>query len=179
MLTVGDQFPAFALKAVVSRDPDNAVIELTERSHPGKWKVIFFWPKDFSTVCPTELIGFGDLNAAFEERGAVLYGASTDSDAVHRAWREHELALRDMPYPMISDIKRELSEALGILHPDEGVCLRATYILDPDNRIRHVSVYDLLVGRNPQEVLRTLDALQTDEKCPCNWQRGEATATVA
>ncbi|HCI48054.1 MAG TPA: alkyl hydroperoxide reductase, partial [Rhodospirillaceae bacterium] len=88
---------------------------------------------------------------------------SIDSEAVHRAWREHHPDLTHLPFPMLSDIKRELSAALGILDADEGVSMRATYILDPDNRIRHVSVYDLNVGRNPAEVLRTLDALQTDE----------------
>ena len=179
MLTGGAQFPAFALKAVVATDPENAVITLTERSNPEKWKVIFFWPKDFTVVCPTEIVGFAELNNEFETRGAVLYGASIDSEAVHRAWREHHPDLTNLPFPMLSDIKRELSAALGILDANEGVSMRATYILDPDNRIRHVSVYDLNVGRNPAEVLRTLDALQTDEKCPCNWQRGDRTISAA
>ena len=141
--------------------------------------IIFFWPKDFTVVCPTEIVGFAALNHEFEARGAVLYGASIDSEAVHRAWREHHPDLTHLPFPMLSDIKRELSAALGILDADEGVSMRATYILDPDNRIRHVSVYDLNVGRNPAEVLRTLDALHTDEQCPCNWQRGDRTVSAA
>lgn len=177
MLTVGDQFPEFALKAVVATDPENAVIELTHRSNPGKWKVVFFWPKDFTIVCPTELVAFAALNQAFESRGAVIYGASIDSEAVHRAWREHHPDLNDLPYPMLSDIKRELSTTLGILDRESGVAFRTTYILDPDGVIRHVSVHDLNVGRNPDETLRVLDALQTDELCPCNWQRGEPTAS--
>jgi lipoyl-dependent peroxiredoxin subunit C len=179
MLTVGKPFPAFRLKAVVSIDPHNAFIELTERSHPGKWKVVFFWPKDFTFVCPTEIAAFAAMNAQFEERGAVIYGASIDSEYAHRAWRESHEDLKELPFPMLSDIKRELSQALGILDEDEGVSLRATYILDPDNRIRHVSVNDLNVGRNPSETLRILDALQTDEKCPCNWQRGDKTLSAA
>lgn len=179
MLTVGARFPSFRLRAVVSADPHNAFIHLTEASHPGKWKVIFFWPKDFTFVCPTELVAFAELNAAFEARGAVVYGISTDSEYAHLAWRTHDRTLADLPYAMLSDIRRDLAAALGILHAEEGVALRASYILDPDNTIRHVSVYDLNVGRNPDELLRTLDALQTDRLCPCNWQRGEATLGAA
>ena len=98
---------------------------------------------------------------------------------MHRAWREHHPDLTNLPYPMLSDIKRELSSALGILDRDSGVAFRTTYIIDRDGIIRHVAVYDLNVGRNPGETLRVLDALQTDEQCPCNWQRGEPTISAA
>ena len=104
-----------------------------------------------------------------------MLGGSTDSEFVHHAWRTNHADLKDLPFPMLADVKRELCTALGILDPQEGVAQRATFIVDPHNIIRFVSVNDLSVGRNPQEVLRVLDALQTDELCPCNWQKGEAS----
>ncbi|WP_448190686.1 peroxiredoxin [Azospirillum sp. sgz301742] len=179
MLTVGDKFPAFDLQATVSLDPNNAFARITDRSDAGKWKVFFFWPKDFTFVCPTEIAAFGKLNGEFADRDAVVYGGSTDSEFVHHAWRTHHEDLKHLPFAMLADIKRELSTALGILDKNEGVCLRATFVVDPEGIIRHVSVYDLSVGRNPQEILRTLDALQTDELCPCNWQKGETTLQAA
>lgn len=179
MLIVGDTFPQFDLKAVVSSDPNTAFTQIGRDSAAGKWKVVFFWPKDFTFVCPTEIKAFGDLNAEFEDRDAVVYGASTDNEFVHLAWRQNHDDLKNIPFAMLSDLKRELSSALGILDRDEGVALRATFIVDPDNIIRFVSVNDLNVGRNPTEVLRVLDALQTDELCPCNWQKGEQTLQAA
>jgi peroxiredoxin (alkyl hydroperoxide reductase subunit C) len=179
MLTVGDRFPEFSLTGVVSTDPTTGFKEMTHESHPGKWKVVFFWPKDFTFVCPTEIAEFGRVNADFEDRDAVVLGVSTDSDFVHLAWKKDHPDLADLPYPMLSDIRRELSTSLGILHEAEGVALRATFIVDPEGIIRFVSVNDLSVGRNPQEVLRVLDGLQTDELCPCNWQKGEETITVS
>ena len=179
MLTIGDKFPSFDLKAVVSTDPKTAFKEISDKSDPGKWKVVFFWPKDFTFVCPTEIAAFGKLNKAFNERDAVVYGVSTDSEFVHLAWRQNHPDLKALPFAMLADLKRELSQALGILDKNEGVCLRATFIVDPDGIIRFVSVNDLSVGRNPQEVLRVLDALQTDELCPCNWQKGDEVLKAA
>jgi alkyl hydroperoxide reductase subunit AhpC len=179
MLTIGDRFPAFNLKAVVSTDPKTAFRDVTEASANGKWQVFFFWPKDFTFVCPTEIAAFGKLNGDFAERDTQLYGVSTDSEFVHLAWRRDHADLRALPFPMLSDLKRELSQQLGILDKSEGVCLRATFIVDPEGIIRFVSVNDLSVGRNPQEVLRVLDALQTDELCPCNWQKGDDVLKAA
>ena len=173
MLTVGDRIPSFDLQAVVSTDMDKAFARVTDESHAGKWKIIFFWPKDFTFVCPTEIAAFGRLNREFADRDAVIYGASTDTEFVHLAWRRAHPDLKDLPFPMLADVKRELSGAFGILDRKEGVALRATFVADPEGVIRFVSVNDLNVGRNPQEVLRVLDALQTDELCPCNWQKGE------
>ena len=173
MLTVGDRSPAFNLQAVVSTEQDKAFTRIDNQSNAGKWKVVFFWPKDFTFVCPTEIAAFGKLNGDFNDRDAVIYGVSTDSEFVHLAWRRTHPDLKDLPFPMLADIKRELSQAFGILDKQEGVALRATFIVDPEGVIRFVSVNDLSVGRNPQEVLRVLDALQTDELCPCNWQKGE------
>jgi lipoyl-dependent peroxiredoxin subunit C len=179
MLTIGDKFPAFDLKAVVSSDPGTAFRAIDDKTDAGKWKVVFFWPKDFTFVCPTEIAAFGKLNKDFNERDAVVYGVSTDSEFVHLAWRQNHADLRTLPFPMLADLKRELSTALGILDKSEGVCLRATFIVDPDGIIRFVSVNDLSVGRNPQEVLRVLDALQTDELCTCNLQKGEEVLKAA
>ncbi len=179
MLTIGDKFPAFNLKAVVSTDPRQAFTEISDQTDAGKWKVVFFWPKDFTFVCPTEIASFGRLTDEFTDRDTVVYGVSTDSEFVHLAWRQNHEDLRDLPFPMLSDLKRELSSALGILDKSEGVCLRATFIVDPDGIIRFVAVNDLNVGRNTQEVLRVLDALQTDELCPCNWQKGEEVLKAA
>ena len=179
MLSVGDQFPAFDLKAVVSTDPKKAFTQINQSSDEGKWKVVFFWPKDFTFVCPTEIAAFGKLNAEFNDRDAVIYGVSIDSEFVHLAWRQNHADLKDLPFAMVSDLKRELSQALGVLDKAEGVALRATFIVDPQGVIRFVSVNDLSVGRNPQEVLRVLDALQTDELCPCNWQKGDDVLKAA
>jgi peroxiredoxin (alkyl hydroperoxide reductase subunit C) len=181
MLGVGRSFPDFSLTATVSNEKnlDKAFRTITSSDYDGKWKVFFFWPKDFTFVCPTEIAAFGKLNSQFADRDTQILGASTDSEFVHHAWRNNHADLKDLPFPMLADIKRELSTALGILDPKEGVCQRATFVVDPDGIIRFVSVNDLSVGRNPEEVLRVIDALQTDELCPCNWKKGEETLKVA
>jgi len=179
MLTVGDRLPAFDLNAVVSIEQDKAFQRIDQASNPGKWKVLFFWPKDFTFVCPTEIAAFGKINSEFSDRDAVVYGASIDSEFVHLAWRQNHADLKNLPFAMLSDVKRELSAALGVLDADSGVAKRATFIVDPDNVIRFAYVTDMNVGRNPQEVLRVLDALQTDELCPCNWQKGEEVLKAA
>ena len=176
MLTIGDTFPSFTAKAVAA---NKEFTDLSDTSFDGKWKVYFFWPKDFTFVCPTEIAAFGKLNREFADRDAQVLGVSTDSEFVHLAWRNSHPDLKELPFPMIADIKRDLSQRLGILDRQEGVALRATFVVDPQGVIRFVSVNDLSVGRNPAEVLRVLDALQTDELCPCNWQKGEKTLTAA
>jgi peroxiredoxin (alkyl hydroperoxide reductase subunit C) len=173
MLGVGERFPDFHLKSVLSADPKTAFSTVGSANDTGKWRVFFFWPKDFTFVCPTEIVGFDKLYEEFKDRDAELYGVSTDSEFVHLAWRQHHDDLKTLKLPMLSDLKRELTTALGILDKQEGVAQRATYIVDPDGIIRFAYITDLSVGRNPQEVLRVLDALQTDELCPCNWQQGE------
>lgn len=179
MKTVGEQLPSFRLPAVVSTEPGREFEDISNTSHEGKWKVLFFWPMDFTFVCPTEIAEFGRRNADFADRDAQILGASTDTHYVHLAWRKDHPDLRDLPFPMLADHKRELSQALGVLHPKDGVPLRATFIVDPEGVIRWVSVNDLSVGRNVDEVLRTLDALHTDELCPCNWQKGQPTLEAA
>lgn len=179
MLGIGDRFPRFELKAVVSGESGSAFTTVATDSFPGKWKVVFFWPKDFTFVCPTEIAAFGELDEEFRDRDAQILGVSVDSEYVHLAWRQAKEELADLPFPMVSDQKRELSTALGIIDREEGVSQRATYVVDPDGIIRFVYVTDLNVGRNPAEVLRVLDALQTDELCPCNWHKGDATLHAA
>ena len=179
MLTVGDKFPAFDLKGVVSLEKDKEFRQITSTEYPGRWKVIFFWPKDFTFVCPTEIAEFGRRNGDFEDRDAQVLGVSIDNEYVHLAWRKNHPDLKALPFPMVSDIKRELSSTLGILHREEGVALRATFIVDPQDVIRYVDVTDLNVGRSVDEVVRVLDALQTDELCPCNWKKGEKTLEAA
>jgi lipoyl-dependent peroxiredoxin subunit C len=173
MLTVGDKLPELVLPVQQGVDalPSGETINLAETE--GKWKILFFWPKDFTFVCPTEIVGYGELRQDFEDRDALLIGASTDTAHVHFAWRKSDEQLAKADFPWIADVKKELAGALGILDRDEGVAFRATFIVDPDNIIQHVTVNGLNVGRNPQETLRVLDALQTDELCPCNWQEGQ------
>ena len=180
MLTTGDRFPEFSMKAAVSnKTDDNAFIDITHESYPGKWKVVFFYPKDFTFVCPTEIAAFGKLNDDFADRDAQVLGGSVDNEYVHVAWRQQKEELKDLPFPLFSDLNRRLSAALGILDEEAGVAKRATFIVDPDGIIRFSMVTDMNVGRNVDEVLRVLDALQTDELCPCNWKQGEETLNAA
>ena len=179
MLGIGSRFPQFKLTGVVNNDVNTAFRDFDNGSFRDKWLVVFFWPKDFTFVCPTEIAAFGRLNGDFADRDAQVLGVSVDSEFVHLAWRKDKEELRNLPFPMLSDIKRELTGALGVLDPEAGVAQRATYIVDPDGVIRFVYVTDMNVGRSPEEVLRVLDGLQTDELCPCNWQKGEQTLKAA
>lgn len=180
MIGVGEKFPEFNLKATSEKkladiNIDNVFIDVSNNSYQGKWLVVFFYPKDFTFVCPTEIAAFGELVEEFSDRDTQVLGGSTDSEFVHWAWRKHQAELTDLPFPLLADVKRELTSALGILDKAEGVAQRATFIVDPDGIVRHISVNDLNVGRNPKETLRVLDALQTDELCPCNWSKGDKT----
>jgi peroxiredoxin (alkyl hydroperoxide reductase subunit C) len=173
MLTVGDKLPSLKLSVQqgASALPAGETIDLGQTN--GRWRILFYWPKDFTFVCPTEIVGYGELKQDFEDRDADLIGASTDTAHVHFAWRRSDEQLAAADFPWIADNKKELASALGIIDPAEGVAFRATFIVDPDNVIQHVTVNGLNVGRNPAESLRVLDALQTDELCPCNWTPGE------
>jgi peroxiredoxin (alkyl hydroperoxide reductase subunit C) len=180
MLTIGQKFPEFKLTGVVSADPETAFQKnITRDTYKGKWLVVFAWPKDFTFVCPTEIAGFGAINKEFTDRNTQVLGMSTDSDYVHLAWKQNHKDLKDLPFPMLSDIKHELSISLGILNEQAGVCNRATFIVDPDGVIRHVSVNDLSVGRNVEEVLRILDALQNGGLMQCGWRKGDAPLKAA
>jgi peroxiredoxin (alkyl hydroperoxide reductase subunit C) len=179
MLTVGDSIPGFELEAVVSRESGREFQTIRHDSYPGRWIVLFFWPMDFTFVCPTEIAEFGRRQPEFTERSAQILGASTDTQYVHLAWRQYHPDLKSLGFPMLADTKRELSTALGILHKEEGVPLRATFLVDPGGTIRFVSVNDLSVGRSVDEILRVLDAQQSGELCPVNWHKGEKTLQPA
>ncbi|MET9486810.1 redoxin domain-containing protein [Nocardia sp. SYP-A9097] len=182
LLTIGDQFPAYNLTAVIGGDlskvnaqqPDDYFTQISSDDHAGKWRIVFFWPKDFTFVCPTEIAAFGKLNEEFADRDAQVLGASVDNEFVHFQWRAQHEELKTLPFPMLSDLKRELAAATGVLNAD-GVADRATFIVDPNNEIQFVSVTAGSVGRNVDEVLRVLDALQSDELCACNWKKGDPT----
>lgn len=180
--SVGSQFPEFSKIAVVpsalnADAPGKEFETITNGIHTDtdKWMVMFWWPKDFTFVCPTEIAAFNDVYDDFADRDTVLIGASTDSEFVHLAWRRENERLRNLKFPMLADTSKSLAEALGILQAEEKIAYRATFIIDPQGIIRWVNVNDLSVGRNVDEVIRVLDALQTDELCPCNWKKGETT----
>ena len=182
LLTIGDQFPSYRLTALVGGDlskvdahqPGDYFSSISSDDYPGKWRVVFFWPKDFTFVCPTEIAAFAKLHDEFEDRDGQILGVSVDSEFVHFQWRARNEDLKTVPFPMLSDIKRELAQATGALNA-EGVADRVTFIVDPTTEIQFVSVTAGSVGRNVDEVLRVLDALQSDELCACNWRKGDPT----
>lgn len=180
LLSIGSEFPQFKKQAVVSLEKGKEFAKLVNdfKNEDNRWTVMFWWPKDFTFVCPTEIAEFNKAFDEFRDRDTTLIGASTDSEFVHLAWRHDHEDLRGLQFPMLADTSKSLAEELGILEANERVAYRATFIIDPDNVIRFVSVNDLNVGRNVEEVIRVLDGLQTDELCPCNWKKGEDTLTV-
>ena len=181
MKTIGDKLEAFQVVGVkpgFNLPEENGVSAfepITEKSFAGKWKVIYFWPKDFTFVCPTEIVGFDKLASQFAERDAILMGGSTDNEFCKLGWRRDHKDLNKLGHYSFGDATGSLVDMLGVRDKAEGVALRATFIVDPDNVIQHVSVNNLNVGRSPEEVLRILDGLQTDELCPCNRSVGGQT----
>lgn len=175
MLTVGDKFPTYKAQACFGNDKTD-LKEISNEYHAGKWAVYIFYPKDFTFVCPTELVEFCKKAKEFSDRDAVLLGGSTDNEYSHLAWRNSHDDLKTLSYPLVASQK--LARELGILDPTEDVCLRATFIVDPHGVIQFASCNSLSVGRSVHEVLRTLDGIQSDELCPCNWEKGQATLKV-
>lgn len=182
MKTVGDILESFSVVGVkpkFNHHEENGVSafeDINEKSFAGKWKVIYFYPKDFTFVCPTEIVGFDKLSNDFADRDAVLMGGSSDNEFCKLAWRREHKDLNSLNHYMFADLgNNTLMDALGVRDAKAGVALRATFIIDPTNTIQHVSVNNLDVGRNPEEVLRILDALQTGELCPCNRTVGGGT----
>jgi lipoyl-dependent peroxiredoxin subunit C len=178
MLGVGEQLPDFKVIGVKpgfmrhEENGESAFETLTKASFPGKWKVIFFYPKDFTFVCPTEIAEFARLNPQFEERDTVVLGGSTDNEHSKLGWRREHPDLAKLPMWQFGDSSGKFARALGVLNEDEGVALRATFVVDPNNTIQHVYVTNLNVGRAPADTLRVVDALQTDELCACNRPAG-------
>jgi peroxiredoxin (alkyl hydroperoxide reductase subunit C) len=180
ILGIGQRFPDFRKKAVISIEPGKEFTEITSGDHLAKkqWMVMFWYPKDFTFVCPTEISEFNNQHEEFKKRNTQLIAASTDSEFVHLAWRNSHHDLKDLKFPMLADTSKSLSEALGILEHDEKVAYRVTFIVDPEGIIRWLCANDLSVGRNVGEVTRVLDALQTGELTPCNWHKGKPTLKV-
>jgi alkyl hydroperoxide reductase subunit AhpC len=185
ILTVGDKFPEFELTALKGGDlheanaqsPDDYFETVSLDKYEGKWKVIFFYPKDFTFVCPTEIAAFGKLDEEFQDRDTQILGGSTDNEFAHFNWRAVHPELKGVPYPMFADVAHNLIRSLGVENAD-GVADRATFIVDPDNVIQFVSVTPDAVGRNVDEVLRVLDALQSEEVCACNWKANDPTKNI-
>ncbi|WP_019936333.1 peroxiredoxin [Bordetella sp. FB-8] len=181
MKTVGDKLESFKVTGVkpgFNQHEENGISafeDITESSFPGKWKVIYFYPKDFTFVCPTEIAGFDRLADEFAAREAILMGGSVDNEFVKLAWRREHPDLDKLGHYQFGDTSGSLIDQLGVREKDSGVALRATFILDPDNTIQHVSVNNLDVGRSPEEVLRVLDGLQTGGMCACNRKVGGET----
>ena len=173
MKTVGQQLDSFRVVGVKpgfnhhEENGASAFEEINERSFEGKWKVIYFYPKDFTFVCPTEISGFAKLAADFEDRDAILLGGSTDNEFVKLAWRRDHKDLDRLNHWSFADTTGSLVDMLGVRDVKEGAALRATFTVDPDNVIQHVSVNNLLsdAALNSSYLCR---GLQTDELCPCN-----------
>jgi peroxiredoxin (alkyl hydroperoxide reductase subunit C) len=175
MLMVGERLPAFALKAAVSVEPGRETATVTSTIFAGQWLVLFFWPIDFTAVCPTEILEFARLEPAFRDRGAALLGVSGDSAWTHVAWRQRDPDLRRVPFPMAGDPDSGLARAMGIFDERIGVPVRASFVVDPESTIRWAIAHDVRCGRSVHEVLRVLDALLTGKATPCEWRPGEAT----
>ncbi|GBD91063.1 alkyl hydroperoxide reductase subunit C [bacterium BMS3Abin04] len=177
MLTIGDKFPEFNKLACVATEPGKEFADVTSEEHKkiGKWMVMFWYPKDFTFVCPTEIAEFNRQFEEFGKNNAVLYGASTDSEYVHLAWRNDHPDLKNLKFPLIADTSKSLAEELGILEQNEKVAYRATFIVDPEGTIKWININDLGTGRNVNEVIRALEALQAPGLTPCNWEPGQPT----
>ena len=185
MKTVGEKLEKFVVTGV--NPGSDKFFDITETSFPGKWKVIVFYPKDFTFVCPTEIVAYDKLFQDFADRDAVLLTGSTDNEFCKLAWQNAHADLKKIKHIQFADTQREhlneagdwvdlsLVEQLGVFYHPAGAALRATFIVDPDNVIQHVTVNNLNVGRSPEETLRVLDSLQTGELCACNRQVGGET----
>jgi lipoyl-dependent peroxiredoxin subunit C len=174
ILGIGEKFPEWSMDACVSAEKGKEFKSFSSKDMAGKWNVLFYWPLDFTFICPTEIIEFNKELKNFQEKGCNVWGASADSKFVHAGWRREHADLRNVAYPMLADNKKDLADALGILNKDK-IPLRATFIVDPEGTIRSVIANDLSVGRNVKEILRVVDAFQTGELCPVNWEKGQKT----
>ncbi|MGD9545134.1 MAG: peroxiredoxin [Methylocystis sp.] len=184
MLGIGDALPRFSITGVkpgfneIEENGVSAFEPLDEMSFPGMWKVIFFYPKDFTFVCPTEIAAFARLSDEFAKHDAVVLGGSTDNEFVKLAWRRDHPDLKNLPIWQFADAKGHLIDGLGVRAPS-GVAHRVTFVVDPENVIQHVYATNLDVGRAPEDTLRVLDALQTGALCACNRPVGGETLSPA
>ncbi|HEX6703027.1 MAG TPA: peroxiredoxin [Gaiellaceae bacterium] len=168
--------PSFEAEAYIPGQPDPRRMALDD--YRGSWIVLFFYPRDFTFVCPTELHAFAELEAAFAEEDASLIAASTDSYWSHKAWFESHPLLDGVAYPVLADTAHDVARDYGVLL-DDGSALRATFVIDPDGVLRHMSVTDQNVGRSPDETLRVIQALRTGALCPVSWRKGQPTLKAA
>ncbi|HEY7895161.1 MAG TPA: peroxiredoxin [Gemmatimonadaceae bacterium] len=175
LLGLGARFPDFSLPACVSAEAGSEFRTVSSQEMEGTWTAIFFWPQDFTFVCPTELMEFNYALREFRALAAKVFGVSGDTHHSHLAWRNENPDVRNIAFPMLADADKRVAEELGILDPIDKVPLRATYLLDKDRKIRWLCVNDLSVGRSTGEVLRVLAALQCGELCPANWKPGQPT----
>jgi len=180
MLGVGAKFPEFSLDAVTSLDKGKEFTTITNKSYEGKWKVVFFWPLDFTFVCPSEILAFNKKLDEFKKRNTEVIGVSVDSKFTHLAWKNTPVddgGIGNIQYPLVSDLNKNIAREYGILFND-SVALRGLFLIDTKGVIRHAVINDLPLGRNVSEALRMVDALQFvethgDQVCPANWQEGD------
>jgi len=173
---VGNTAPDVELDAYVRGAQGPQRLSLSD--YRGGWLVLFFYPRDFTFVCPTELVAFEELRGDFEEVGASVVAASTDSYWSHQAWLSSSPVLDGVSYPVLADPAHELAAAYGVLLED-GSAQRGTFVVDPEGVVRYASVTDLNVGRSAGEVLRVVYALQTGGLCPAGWRPGQPTLQAA
>lgn len=174
---VGQQAPDFSVPAY-DRTQDGNDKQFTHVSlsdFRGKWVCLYFYPLDFTFVCPTEIVAFNKAVDDFDDRDCVVLTASTDSVYSHKGWCDSHDDLKSMRHLMLADTNHSLSKAYGVLKGEAGIAYRGVFLIDPQGTMRWIAIHDLSVGRNVDEVLRVLDALQTDKLCPCNWKKGEGT----
>ncbi len=163
--------PAFKGEALVGRE--FRTVSLAD--YAGQWLLLVFYPMDFTFVCPTELVGLNDRHDDFAERGCAVLAASTDTVFSHLGWVKSDERLAKLKYPILGDVTKSVARSYEVLLEDQGVALRGSFLVDPKGVLRWASVHDLGTGRSVDEMLRVLDALQTDKMCPCNWKQGEKT----
>lgn len=168
MVKMGEPAPDFKMEGVMGRE----FVEASLSQYRGKWVVFFFWPLDFTFVCPTEIKEFSKRYAEIKALNGEVLGASVDSKYSHLAWVDD---IGEQAYPLLSDITKEVSRAYGVLDEAQGIALRGTFIIDPEGIVRWMVVSDLNVGRSVEETIRVLKALQTGELCPVEWEPGEET----
>lgn len=169
MAKIGEKAPQFTAPAYVNGEFKTVKLE----DYKGKWVVLFFWPLDFTFICPTEIRGFAKMEEEFRKNNAVILGASTDSEHSHKAWREQDL--KEVNFPLISDMSHAISRDYGVLIEEKGIALRGTFIIDPEGVLQYSVISNLNVGRSVDETLRALKAFQTGDLCPVEWEPGEKT----
>lgn len=174
MLQVGQPAPNFDMAS--TKDLATLKERVKLEDYRGKWLVLFFYPLDFTFVCPTEVTAFSDRLEEFHALNAEVLAVSTDSVYSHKAWIEtprEKNGVADLKYPLASDITKEVSRNYGVLIENEGIALRGLFIIDPEGILQYQVVHSLNIGRNVDEVLRVLQALQSGGRCPINWKPGQ------